>query len=133
MVLSGAKSTLKALPLFLAFAHCLICASADKDHEPTAFFNAWNQVIDVDAETPGPQYPVPPVVVKNPKIFIGTSAYRDMACPKTLFDAFDMADHPERLFMGVVDQTTPMFVMWPMELCDAVLAMFLAQISEEGS
>eukprot|EP00242_Pyramimonas_sp_CCMP2087_P011826 CAMPEP_0198202664 /NCGR_PEP_ID=MMETSP1445-20131203/5878_1 /TAXON_ID=36898 /ORGANISM="Pyramimonas sp., Strain CCMP2087" /LENGTH=578 /DNA_ID=CAMNT_0043873709 /DNA_START=171 /DNA_END=1907 /DNA_ORIENTATION=- len=89
------------VPLLLAL---LVMRASAADDGPVAFFNNYNVKLDLDAETPGPQYPVPPVVIEKPKIFIGTSAYRDMACPGTLFDAFNKAEHPERLYMGVIDQ-----------------------------
>jgi hypothetical protein len=95
------SSSKAMVPLFLVL---LVMRASAGDDGPVAFFNNYNVKLDLDAETPGPQYPVPPVVIEKPKIFIGTSAYRDMACPGTLFDAFNKAEHPERLYMGVIDQ-----------------------------
>ena len=72
-----------------------------------AFFDSWTEELHLDAEVaPGGPKPTPPVRPSRdpPTIFVGTSAYRDMACPGTLLNAYENAAHPERLFFGVVDQ-----------------------------
>mmetsp|Transcript_35440 Transcript_35440/g.67848 ORF Transcript_35440/g.67848 Transcript_35440/m.67848 type:complete len:562 (+) Transcript_35440:234-1919(+) len=73
---------------------------------PCVFYDKWHEIVDLTKETPGPEYPMVPVrpARSPPTIFVGTSSYRDRACPKTLFDAFLNAAHPERLFLGLVDQ-----------------------------
>jgi hypothetical protein len=35
------------------------------------------------------------------------ASYRDFQCRETIASAFERADHPERLFVGAVDQTAP--------------------------
>ncbi|CAM9987760.1 unnamed protein product, partial [Discosporangium mesarthrocarpum] len=37
-------------------------------------------------------------------IFIGVSSFRDKRCPRTLFNFYTKAKHPERIFIGVVQQ-----------------------------
>ncbi|KAF0748294.1 hypothetical protein AaE_007389, partial [Aphanomyces astaci] len=50
--------------------------------------------------------PPPPRISKGHDIFIGISNYRDIRrCGFTLFTAFSRAKHPERVTIGVVDQT----------------------------
>ncbi|RHY83424.1 hypothetical protein DYB31_012159 [Aphanomyces astaci] len=50
--------------------------------------------------------PPPPRISKDHDIFIGISNYRDIRrCGFTLFTAFSRAKHPERVTIGVVDQT----------------------------
>jgi hypothetical protein len=40
-------------------------------------------------------------------IFLMIASYRDFQCRETITSAFARADHPERLFIGAVDQTVP--------------------------
>ena len=40
-------------------------------------------------------------------IFLMIASYRDFQCRETITSAFDRSDHPERLFVGAVDQLTP--------------------------
>jgi hypothetical protein len=40
-------------------------------------------------------------------IFLMIASYRDFQCRETITSAFSRADHPERLFVGAVDQTVP--------------------------
>lgn len=40
-------------------------------------------------------------------IFFMVASYRDFQCKETLTFAFDRADHPERLFVGIIDQLIP--------------------------
>ncbi|KAJ1424397.1 GlcNAc-domain-containing protein [Ochromonadaceae sp. CCMP2298] len=40
-------------------------------------------------------------------IFLMIASYRDFQCHETIANAFERADHPERLFVGAVDQTVP--------------------------
>ena len=40
-------------------------------------------------------------------IFLMIASYRDFQCKETIASAFNRADHPERLFVGAVDQLTP--------------------------
>ena len=40
-------------------------------------------------------------------IFLMIASYRDFQCRETITSAFSRADHPERLFIGAVDQTVP--------------------------
>jgi hypothetical protein len=40
-------------------------------------------------------------------IFLMIASYRDFQCRETISLAFSRADHPERLFIGAVDQTVP--------------------------
>jgi hypothetical protein len=75
---------------------------------------SWNgkKWADVHVETnaeqyPGPQMPPAQVMPDNPLIFLGTSAYRDIRCGRTVFEAFEKAKHPENIRVGVVDQLGP--------------------------
>ena len=40
---------------------------------PSVFYDSWHAVVDLDLETPGPEFPVPPVKPKRnpPAIFVG--------------------------------------------------------------
>lgn len=40
-------------------------------------------------------------------IFLMIASYRDFQCRETITSAFNRADHPERLFVGAVDQVVP--------------------------
>jgi hypothetical protein len=40
-------------------------------------------------------------------IFLMIASYRDFQCRETITSAFKKSDHPERLFVGAVDQTVP--------------------------
>ena len=40
-------------------------------------------------------------------IFFMIASYRDFQCRETITSAFSRADHPERLFVGAVDQVVP--------------------------
>ena len=40
-------------------------------------------------------------------IFLMIASYRDFQCRETITSAYARADHPERLFIGAVDQTVP--------------------------
>ena len=40
-------------------------------------------------------------------IFLMIASYRDFQCRETITSAFMRSDHPERLFIGAVDQTVP--------------------------
>lgn len=40
-------------------------------------------------------------------IFLMIASYRDFQCRETITSAFNKADHPERLFVGAVDQVVP--------------------------
>lgn len=40
-------------------------------------------------------------------IFLMIASYRDFQCRETIESAYRMADHPERLFVGAVDQVVP--------------------------
>jgi Glycosyltransferase (GlcNAc) len=40
-------------------------------------------------------------------IFLMIASYRDFQCRETITSAFNKADHPERLFVGAVDQLVP--------------------------
>lgn len=40
-------------------------------------------------------------------IFLMIASYRDFQCRETITSAFSRSDHPERLFVGAVDQTVP--------------------------
>jgi hypothetical protein len=40
-------------------------------------------------------------------IFLMIASYRDFQCHETINSAFSMSDHPERLFVGAVDQVVP--------------------------
>lgn len=40
-------------------------------------------------------------------IFLMIASYRDFQCHETITSAFSLADHPERLFVGAVDQIVP--------------------------
>jgi hypothetical protein len=79
--------------------------------KPVAFFDSYTEELRLDEEVaPGGPKPTPAVRPSRdpPTIFVGTSAYRDMACPGTLLNAYENAAHPERLFFGVVDQVWPL-------------------------
>jgi len=84
-----------------------VIAGVSRDEgKAVAFFDSWTEELHLDAEVaPGGPKPTPPVRPSRdpPTIFVGTSAYRDMACPGTLLNAYENAAHPERLFFGVVD------------------------------
>jgi hypothetical protein len=66
----------------------------------------WTPVhVETNAEQyPGPVYPPKQVVPEKPLFFLGTSAYRDVRCGRTVFEAFEKASDPERIRVGVVDQ-----------------------------
>ena len=40
-------------------------------------------------------------------IFLMIASYRDFQCRETITSAYMRSDHPERLFVGAVDQTVP--------------------------
>ena len=40
-------------------------------------------------------------------IFLMIASYRDFQCRETIASAYSRADHPERLYVGAVDQTVP--------------------------
>lgn len=40
-------------------------------------------------------------------IFLMIASYRDFQCRETITSAYNKADHPERLYVGAVDQTVP--------------------------
>jgi Glycosyltransferase (GlcNAc) len=40
-------------------------------------------------------------------IFLMIASYRDFQCRETITSAYSKSDHPERLFIGAVDQTVP--------------------------
>lgn len=42
-------------------------------------------------------------------IFVSVASYRDDNCPKTLTEMYSKAAHPERLFVGLVQQVTDKF------------------------
>lgn len=42
-----------------------------------------------------------------PTIYLMIASYRDFQCRETIASAFNKADHPERLFVGAVDQVSP--------------------------
>jgi len=46
-------------------------------------------------------------VADLPTVFLKVASYRDELCHLTIADAFDKATHPERLFVGVVQQNGP--------------------------
>ncbi len=46
-------------------------------------------------------------VNEQPTIFLMIASYRDFQCRETISSAFMRADHPERLFIGAVDQVVP--------------------------
>jgi predicted 2-oxoglutarate/Fe(II)-dependent dioxygenase YbiX len=57
-----------------------------------------------------------PALDGAPRIFVRMAAYRDPECAWTVADAFDKADHPDRVFFGIcwqyqpgVDETVPAF------------------------
>jgi hypothetical protein len=95
--------------VLLGTARVALAGDSRDSGKPVAFFDTWTETLDLDREVPagGPQ-PTPPVRPSRdpPTVFVGTSAYRDLACPATLLNAYENAAHPERLFFGVVDQVT---------------------------
>jgi hypothetical protein len=40
-------------------------------------------------------------------IYLMIASYRDFQCHETITSAYERADHPERLYIGAVDQTVP--------------------------
>jgi len=56
-----------------------------------------------------PPFPYPPKSDSwkspNSTIFVGIAAYRDSRCPKTLYNMYTKAKYPDRLFVGLVQQS----------------------------
>ena len=51
-----------------------------------------------------PKAPIHKGTPSLPTIFVSIASYRDSECPQTVVDLFDKADHPERIFIGLVQQ-----------------------------
>lgn len=43
-------------------------------------------------------------VKKDDSVFVSVASYRDENCPTTLKEMYSKADHPEKLFIGLVQQ-----------------------------
>jgi Glycosyltransferase (GlcNAc) len=66
--------------------------------------NGWNSLIDdTDAQQPWPPNSTS-WKSKDTTVFIGVSSFRDRRCPKTLYNFYSKAKHPERVYVGVVQQ-----------------------------
>lgn len=61
----------------------------------------WLPAEGVDYNTVGSR------VAGEETIFLMIASYRDFQCRETIASAFERADHPERLYVGAVDQTVP--------------------------
>src|SRR5262245_61640880 len=48
-----------------------------------------------------------PALAGAPRIFVRMAAYRDPECSWTVADAFEKADHPDRVFFGICWQYQP--------------------------
>lgn len=69
--------------------------------------NEWAPLSDpLEAVEYSLQWPVEPEPEDEARatIFLGLAAFREPRCGRTLSDAFRRAQHPERVFVGVVDQ-----------------------------
>jgi hypothetical protein len=95
--------------MFLALL--LLCASVCSASEPPEAIvgSAWQRLSDpLDAFEYALQQPIVPDVRPDDEskgtIFIGLAAFREPRCGRTLYHAFKQAKHPERVFVGVVDQ-----------------------------
>jgi Glycosyltransferase (GlcNAc) len=66
--------------------------------------NGWNSLIDeTDAQQPWPPKSTS-WKSKDTTLFIGVSSFRDRRCPKTLYNFYSKAKHPERVYIGLVQQ-----------------------------
>ncbi|KAF0717266.1 Aste57867_2393 [Aphanomyces stellatus] len=92
--------------LLASFLSPFIAAATHRQHYggfPEHVFDPLNQNAPADQS---PLRPPPPRVPDVFDIFVGISAFRDgVRCGYSLFTAFANADHPNRVFVGVVDQT----------------------------
>jgi hypothetical protein len=60
---------------------------------------------DPEPDEPLPYPPETDSWTKNDTtIMVSISSFRDFRCPATLYNLFSKADHPDRVFMGVIQQ-----------------------------
>jgi hypothetical protein len=82
-----------------------------KERDPCVYLGRdeglqWRKLIeDEDPLSPKPYPPKTRSWERNDTtIFVSISSFRDKLCPKTLFNIFTKASHPERITVGVVQQ-----------------------------
>ena len=65
----------------------------------------WEPILDPN--DPNAMMKIGRYVGSEPTIFLMIASYRDFQCRETITSAYLRADHPERLFVGAVDQLVP--------------------------